>query len=673
MPLLSGQTLLNQYHVEEFVTSTPLGEMYRATDIRSEKSFALTLLPKTIYEDTEALKDLEAQASRLRGITHPNLIPYLGLYKTSTLAFLLEEWIDGPSLYDVVLIKTSLSINEALTYAKAICNALEALHKNNVLHLNLSPGLIRINKSGEIFLGGVGAARRINSTPRKMSKYPQLYAAPEQFTEQPLTTAADIYALAVILYQLVTTAWINGANAPAAKDLIRKAHLEVNPPAPVSLNPEIPDHFSRMILWALRKKSEDRFKTTTELLSSLALAAKIPLDTIPRRITREPFDQTQGGSAPLTSNILGAWKFLPPPKVSSVAQDLPPLQDRLAALDSSRPKKKKSRIGFVPVFIFILITGFISLFWFVRPEIAQQQIEATSTITFTPFAANYTQVPTLTPRPKPTDVHGGRIAFICTRGDYDQICMINRDGTGLVQLTDMEANNYYPIFTRDGEGLMFASNRNGTFDLYLLSFGEKALFQITQNVGNVVSPDYSPDGRQIIFANRVGDNNPTAIWVVNADGLNPHLVYTGTGDIVAVAWSPNGEKIAYAMSVGVPQEYEIFTMDVNGKNHIRLTQKLKGIGGSIDWSPDGTHLLIFAGPFADKDIFRLDAKTGEYAQITKGGNNASAAYSPDGKYIVFNTLRNDNQADLYIMRLDGTNQVQLTNNPEPDWGAQWTK
>jgi TolB protein len=293
-------------------------------------------------------------------------------------------------------------------------------------------------------------------------------------------------------------------------------------------------------------------------------------------------------------------------------------------------------------------------------------------VTVTFFAADYQSSPTVTPSPKPTDVHGGRIAFTCTRGDYNQLCMVNRDGTGLSQLTDMQASNYYPIFTNDGEGLLFASNRNGPFDLYLQSFLQKDLIQITQNVGNVISPDYSPNGRQIVFANRVGEN-PTAIWMVNADGLNARLVYQGTGDIVAVTWSPNGERIAYAMSVGVPLEYEIFTMDTSGKNHIRLTQNLQGIGGSLDWSPDGSHLLIYAGAYEDKDIFILDARTGESDQITDGGNNASAVYSPDGKYIVFNSLRNNNQADLYIMRADGTNQTQLTNHPEPDWGPSWTK
>jgi TolB protein len=159
--------------------------------------------------------------------------------------------------------------------------------------------------------------------------------------------------------------------------------------------------------------------------------------------------------------------------------------------------------------------------------------------------------------------------------------------------------------------------------------------------------------------------------MVNSDGLNPRLVYVGSGEIVAAAWSPDGERIAYAMSLDVPQEYEIFTMNTEGKEHIRISRGLQGIGGSLDWSPDGKSLLIYAGPVGDKNIFKLEVVDGAYTQLTNGGNNAGGSYSPDGRYIVFNSLRNNDQADLYIMRVDGTNEVQLTNHPEPDWGAQW--
>jgi Tol biopolymer transport system component len=659
-PLL-GQTLLNQYHVEEFVARTPLGELYRATDTRTNKPLALTLLPKTTYENAEALKSLDAQSAKLRGISHPNLVPYLGLYQTPTLAFLLEEWIDGPSLNEI-LGKAPLTINETLIYIKAICSALEALHKQNYLHLNLAPELIHINSQGEIFLGGIGTAQRLGKKDKeyRQGNYPRLYFSPEQFSEQSLTPASDTYALTVLIYQLATGAWINGKSAPKTNDVIKKAHIESTPPAPISLNKEIPDHFSRMILWALRKKPEDRLKTTTELLSSLTLAAHFSVDKIPIRAA--PI------TAPVTSDILSQWHFLPPPKLNILTQDVPPLEDRMAEIKNAQSRKNGARIGIMSVFIFVMAAGFVSLFWFVRPA----PMSIPTPIQFTAFVSNYTPPPTFTPLPRPTSPSGGRIAFTCTRGDYNQLCMINRDGSGLTQLSDMEASNYYPVFTPDGGSLLFASNRNGPFDLYLLLFGEKQLIQLTDHVGNVVSPDYSPDGRRVVFANQAGDG-PTSIWMVNADGLNPHLVYAGTNTIVAAAWSPDGEKIAYAMSVGIPQEYEIFTMDTNGKNHLRISQGLKGIGGSIDWSPDSKNLLVYAGAYGDKNIFSIEVTTGNFTQITDGGNNAGASYSPDGRYIVFNSLRNNDQADLYIMRVNGENQIQLTNDPEPDWGAVWTQ
>lgn len=654
-----GKTLLNQYHIEEFIALTPLGELHRAIDERSNKPLALTLLPKSISNNAEAFKDLEARAKKIQSITHPNLKKFLGVYQTPTLAFLLEEWVDGPSL-QTVLASAPLSVEEVLVYAQAICNALEALHKQGYVHLHLTPELIHINKQGEIFLGGIAYAQTTGKPQEsKAGKFPPLYTSPEQIEGKTLSSAADIYALAVMLYELVAGVWINGKRAPKTNEAIARVHIELNPSAPILFNPDIPDNFSRMILWALRKKPEDRLKTTTELLSSLALAARVSVDKIPPRINPT--------TAPVTSAVLSEWQFLPPPKPNLLAADTPPLEDRLATITA--PKKKSSRIGVMPVFIFLLMAGFVSLFWFVRPV---EIVTLPTPVQFTPFAADYTPPPTFTPIPKPTDPHGGRIAFTCTRGDYNQLCMVNRDGSGFTQLTDMEASNYYPIFTPDGGSLLFASNRNGAFDLYLLLFGEKQLFQITDNVGNVVSPDYSPDGRRIVFANRAGDG-PTSIWMVNADGLNPRLVYTGTGEIVATAWSPNGERIAYAMSMGIPQEYEIFTMDVEGKNHVRISEGLQGIGGSLDWSPDGNFLLVYAGPFEDKDIFKLEVPGGKAFQLTNGGNNAGASYSPDGLYIVFNSMRNDEQADLYIMRADGTNQVQLTNHPEPDWGPKWVE
>jgi serine/threonine protein kinase len=265
---LTGQTLLNQYYIEEFITLTALGELYRATDIRNNSSFALTLLPKSISENAESLKELETHSLKLRDISQSNIASYLGIYQTPTDAFLIEVWTDGPSLQEVLKL-SPISVNEVLIYVKTICSALEALHRKNYLHLHLSPELIHIDKKGQIIISGIAAAIPAGKTAAaKIKKHQLLYISPEQFNGEILSTAADIYSLAVIIYQLVTGVWINGKSAPKTDETIRKVHLETIPPAPISINKKLPDHFSRMILWALRKKPEDRLRTTTELISS---------------------------------------------------------------------------------------------------------------------------------------------------------------------------------------------------------------------------------------------------------------------------------------------------------------------------------------------------------------------------------------------------------------------
>jgi Tol biopolymer transport system component len=291
------------------------------------------------------------------------------------------------------------------------------------------------------------------------------------------------------------------------------------------------------------------------------------------------------------------------------------------------------------------------------------------------FGPGFTPPPataTVTPTPPATIEHGGRIVFTCTRGDFNQLCLIKPDGTGLALLTSGSAHNYYPAFSPRGEYLAFVSTRNGPFDLYRLTSATGELFQLTKNIGNPFSPDYSPDGKKILFLNRIGEG-PASLWVVDVDGKDPRMLYDGPESILGAAWSPDGNTIAFAMAESLPNEFEIFLLDLGNQTPYpqRISRGLLGIGGSIDWSPDGGNILIYAGPPGDKDIFRIDVATGNFTQLTFGGNNASAAYSPDGQWIAYNSTANDDQADLFIMRYDGQLTRQLTDDPEPDWQPHW--
>lgn len=282
-----------------------------------------------------------------------------------------------------------------------------------------------------------------------------------------------------------------------------------------------------------------------------------------------------------------------------------------------------------------------------------------------------TSLATVTLPAPPTKEHIGRIIFTCTRGDYNQLCLVNADGTGFQQLTSLEANSYYPVFSPLGGSVVYASNQNGgVFDLYLFVFNGARLIRLTKNIGNVISPTFSPDGKKILFANRAAEG-PTSLWTVDATGENSDLLYSGPNTIVAVDWSPVGNRIAFAMAVDQPDAYEIFTMNADGSDVRQLTRNLPGIGGSIDWSPDGKSLLIYAGAPGDKNVFLVNVDAETATQLTNGGSNGSATFSPDGQWIAFNSLRNNDQADIFIMRPDGSDLRQVTTDPEPDWQPQW--
>jgi TolB protein len=347
-----------------------------------------------------------------------------------------------------------------------------------------------------------------------------------------------------------------------------------------------------------------------------------------------------------------------------------------------RPKKifsKKSRPR-LPVSLIIL--GLLALLFYLVPTYSYNPEEIQIPASFTPKSTQPATVspappPTYTPEPLPTGLHGRRVIFTCTRGDYNHLCMVNRDGSGLLRLTDEFANDYYPAFSPQGGAIAFASNRSlGTFDLYFMVLSTSSLIPLTDEIGNAFSPDFSPDGEHVVFANK-DETGQTSLYIVDSTGENLRLLYEGPNfagptSIVGVAWSPDRQTIAFAMSTTQLFEYDIFFIKADGNEPPqKLTTGLLGITGSLDWSPDGRYLLVSAGPPDDKDIFNIDLQENTIARLTYGGNNNSPSFSPDGQYIAYNSLRNGGQADIYIIRADGTDERQLTSDPEPDWQPQW--
>ncbi|MBN2549859.1 MAG: PD40 domain-containing protein [Anaerolineales bacterium] len=280
-----------------------------------------------------------------------------------------------------------------------------------------------------------------------------------------------------------------------------------------------------------------------------------------------------------------------------------------------------------------------------------------------------TSTPSRTPLPSSTPIlPRGKIVFTCTPEGFNQLCMLNADGSSYVRLTNRQYNDYYPSFAPDGRSITYVSNRHGQFAVYILDLVSLVESQITdmEELSSATAPEFSPDGSWIVFAMKVWDDS--SIWLVAPDGSDLHALTDKEHNEIDPTWSPDGHQIAFA---AVRNSYvELFVMNVDGSQIRQVTRDVPRIGGRSSWSPDGKRLVFYAGPKDDRDIYTIEIETGEVQRLTQGGNNTGPCYSPDGEWIIFSSSR-DGDHELYLMRADGSGLRQLTANDYDDWQPRW--
>jgi tol-pal system beta propeller repeat protein TolB len=270
----------------------------------------------------------------------------------------------------------------------------------------------------------------------------------------------------------------------------------------------------------------------------------------------------------------------------------------------------------------------------------------------------------------------GHIVFTCFVEGYDELCIMNADGSNQRRLTDDPATDWYASLSPDGLTIAFSSRREDNFEIYLIDAGGENPRRLTEDLGGNYAPEISPDGTRIVFVSTV--NGKQDIYVMNLDGSNPARLTTDPADDIDPTWSPDGTQIAFASNRTGTNE--LYVMNADGSNQRQITDGSdQQEGGRSDWSPDGRALAFYAGPRGDKDIFLVPLACADqppgcgpdrFTQLTDGGNNKAPSFSPDGAWIAFaSNLTGDN--DIFIMQVDGSDPRQLTDNDRPDWQPRW--
>ena len=272
-----------------------------------------------------------------------------------------------------------------------------------------------------------------------------------------------------------------------------------------------------------------------------------------------------------------------------------------------------------------------------------------------------------------------RIVFASNRdGDWD-IYSMDANGDKLAQLTNHPASDEYPACSPDGRRIAFTSERGLTHDLYVMDSDGDNVIRLTQDNFFESRPSWSPDGTRIAFGSfRVVVGN-SEIYAMDADGNNLIRLANHKWHDVVPSWSPDGSKIAFvsARDGAFNTPWHIFVMNADGTGRRNLTgdTHLRDNWGP-SWSPDGREIAFSSRRlFREghrRDIHVITAEGKNLQRLTEEGDNRMPAYSPDGAKIAYMSHLNGD-SNIHMMDTNGRNAVKLTRTPpgidntSPSW------
>ncbi len=295
-PGLVGKVLSGLYKVTSQIGEGGMGTVYRADHIHLNKPFAIKVLTESAAANKAAVERLLQEAQLASSIDHDNIVDVINFDTTQDgRVFLVMEFLTGDSLSDIVE-GGQMPLERALPLAVQICQALEAAHQGGIVHRDLKPdNIFVVKKRGADFVKvldfGISKVKTAEAEQVRMTKTGQLvgtplYMSPEQARgEADIDSRADIYALGVILYEmLVGSPPFEGGNY---FQLLWKHGNEV-PPVPMEQRTEIPQALSDLILRMLAKERGDRPASMLEVEQALFAVAPEWIDGHARAASLAP-------------------------------------------------------------------------------------------------------------------------------------------------------------------------------------------------------------------------------------------------------------------------------------------------------------------------------------------------------------------------------------------------
>lgn len=277
----------------------------------------------------------------------------------------------------------------------------------------------------------------------------------------------------------------------------------------------------------------------------------------------------------------------------------------------------------------------------------------------------------------------GRLIFASDRSGDFEVYVMDANGSHLTNLTNHPANDLFPAWSPDGKRIAFARGSGLGRELYVMNADGSNPVRLTFNSLADVQPVWSPSGKELAFV-RFGSDQNRDLYVMSAEPNGATVQVTDDPALFDILpdWAPSG-RIAFSSDRGPgPDDNAVFSVKRDGSKVKRLTPP-ELFAGSPGWSPDGGAIAAadnFCGFCPESDIVVVDIGSAAVKRLTDSPeNDLNPDFSPDGDLIAFESGTLDipepgdfGPPDILVIPAGGGQAVNLTNDPEstdiqPDW------
>jgi serine/threonine protein kinase len=264
MVIRTGQHFAG-YELEDLVGEGQMGAVYKARDLRLQRSVALRIVSADLATDAVTRARLNRESTALASADHPNVAPIYEAGERDGKIFIASRWVDGVSLSTLARDHGPLEPRRAVRIVSQVAAALQATHGLGIMHRNVKPSSVLVTPADYAYLTDFGLARR-SQDMTGLTMQEQLleafdYVAPEHIEGADVDARIDIYGLGCVLYEALTAEVPFPRSGPAAK---MYAHVSAEPPSARRQRPDVPERLDAVIRRAMAKDPAERQQTAGE-------------------------------------------------------------------------------------------------------------------------------------------------------------------------------------------------------------------------------------------------------------------------------------------------------------------------------------------------------------------------------------------------------------------------